>query len=78
MKTTVKDWDIPEGLDKAYVTYWSFNHEVISEVTMYAETLYPINLVQAIFTFKPEMAKGANVQFEYVDGTLTDLTVFKF
>lgn len=72
------DIDFPAGLSKAYVVYWGIEHEIIKQATMYAETLYPLNLVQSIFTFKPEMAIGANVTFEYVDGTVTDITVFRF
>jgi hypothetical protein len=72
------DIDLPAGLDKAYVVYWGIEHEVIKRVTMHAETLYPLNLIQSIFTFKPDMAIGANVTFEYVDGTMTPVTVFRF
>lgn len=72
------DIDLPAGISKAYVVYWDYAHKVIKQVTMYAETLYPINLVQAICVFKPEFAKGANVQFEYADGTLTEMSVMRF
>lgn len=76
------DWDIdypttPTGVKKMYVVYFDNNHNVLQEPTIWAETVYPLTLIQALFAFKPEMAIGANVTFEYVDGTLTDLHIFE-
>lgn len=73
------DWDIDRSLvSVAYILYWDAEHRIISEQTMYQETLYPLSLIDAIQVFAPEMAAGANVTFAYPDGTLTKLTVFEF
>lgn len=72
------DFDLEFTPSVAYVVYWDNNYNVIQDVTMYAETLYPISLTRAIEIFKPEFAAGANVNFESVDGKLTDTVVFKF
>ncbi len=72
------DSDIEFAPSVAYVLYWDNNHNVIKDTIMYAETLYPISLTRAIEVFKPEFAAGANVNFESVDGKLTDTVVFKF
>lgn len=72
------DWDINKSpVAVAYILYWDTEHRLISEQTMYQETLYPISLIDAIRVFAPEMAAGANVTFEYPDGTLTKTTVFE-
>ncbi len=72
------DFDIDFSPAVAYILYWDNNYNVISQCTMHQETLYPIPLIQAIQTFKPEFAKGANVNFSTVTGELTDVIVFKF
>ena len=72
-----EDFDIEFAPSVAYIVYWDHNHNVIQDTVMYAETLYPIPLTRAIRIFKPEFAIGANVNFESVDGKLTDTIVFK-
>ena len=72
------DFDLEFTPSVAYVVYWDNNYNVIQDVIMYAETLYPISLTRAIEIFKPEFAAGANVNFESVDGKFTDTIVFKF
>jgi hypothetical protein len=63
---------------KAYVSYWNASLDVISNITVDAETVYPLTLPQAILGFRPELAEGANVIFESVDGSHSTVNVFKF
>lgn len=74
------DWDIdyptvPTGVKRMHVVYFDNNHNVLQEPTIWAEAVYPLTLIQALFAFKPEMAIGANVTFEYADGTFTVTTL---
>jgi hypothetical protein len=72
------DWDIDGTPVKAYVSYWNSSLDVISNITVDAETVYPLTLPQAILGFRPELAEGANVIFESVDGSHSTVNVFKF
>lgn len=63
---------------KAFVVYFDSDREVISEVTMHAETLWPISLTRAIKIFKPELASGAIVNFESITGELSETVVYRF
>lgn len=38
------DWDIDGTPVKAYVSYWNSSLDVISNITVYAETVYPLTL----------------------------------
>ena len=77
---TGTDWDIDlENVpDKAYVVYWDCEHRVINNCVIYAETVYPLSLVEAIAAFRPEFAKGANVNFSFVCGGLSITNVIEF
>lgn len=68
----------PEKAVKAYVIYWDITLNIISECTIYAETVYPLTLPQAITGFRPEFAKGANVNFEFIGGKISNTEIFKF
>jgi hypothetical protein len=68
----------PEKVVKAYVLYWDITLTVISECTIYAETVYPLTLPQAIIGFRPEFAIGANVNFEFVGGEVSVTNIFNF
>lgn len=72
------DWDIDGTPVKAYVSYWNSSLDVIFNITVYAETVYPLTLPQAILGFRPELAKGANVTFEFIDGSHSIVNIFKF
>lgn len=72
------DWDIDGVPVKAYVVYWNNELNIISECTVYAETVYPLTLPQAILSFRPESSKGANVTFEFVNGRHSIVNVFEF
>ena len=72
------DWDIDGTPVKAYVSYWDDKANLISECTIYAETVYPLTLPQAILGFRSELAKGATVTFEFVGGRQSITNVFKF
>lgn len=72
------DWDIDGVPVKAYVVYWDIKLNIISECTIYAETVNPLTLPQAILGFRPELAKGANVTFEFVDGKHSIVNIFEF
>lgn len=72
------DWDIDGAPVKAYVTYWDNELNVIQECTIYAETVFPLTLPQAILGFRSEFAKGANVVFEFVGGKQSITNIFKF
>ena len=63
---------------KAHVVYWTSDFTIINQVTIHAETVYPLSLVTAITSFRPENASGCNVNFEYFDGTLSITNVFQF
>lgn len=63
---------------KAHVVYWTDDFTIINQVTIYAETVYPLSLVTAITSFRPENAKGCNVNFEYFDGQMSITNVFTF
>lgn len=79
---------LPKGADndidknntpvKAYVVYWDAHKNIISQPTIHAETVYPLSLIDSIRAFRPEFAKGCNVDFEYADGTLSVTNVIKF
>lgn len=62
----------------AYIIYWDYKHRVILEQTMHAETLYPLNIIEAIKVFAPNGAAGANVDFQLVDGNFTNTLVIEF
>lgn len=74
------DWDIDlENVpDKAYVVYWDCEYRVIKDCTIYAETVWPLTLPEAIIGFRPEFARGANVNFQFVDGTFSITNVMEF
>lgn len=79
---------LPKGADndidknnapvKAYVVYWDVHKNIIKQSTIYAETVYPLSLIDSIRAFRPEFARGCNVDFEYADGTLSVTNVIKF
>jgi hypothetical protein len=78
---TGSDWDIdhptaPSGAKRMHVVYFDNEQNVLQTPTIWAETIYPLTLIQALFVFKPIMAIGANVNFEYADGTHSVTTVF--
>lgn len=62
----------------AYIVYWNEKHQVLSTPTMYAETVYPLSLIDAIRVFAPNCAAGANVDFQLVDGQYSNTLVIKF
>ena len=75
------DYDIDqhkETFNKVFCVYWDCEHNVISKPIMWAETLYPVPLTEAVRIFKPEFAAGCTAQFEYVDGNLTNPIIYKF
>ena len=63
---------------KAHVVYWTADFTIINQVTIHAETVYPLSLVTAITSFRPENAAGCNVNFEYFDGKRSITNVFTF
>ena len=63
---------------KAHVVYWTTDFTIINQVTIHAETVYPLSLVTAITSFRPENARGCNVNFEYFDGRMSITNVFTF
>lgn len=63
---------------KAHVVYWTADFTIINQVTIHAETVYPLSLVTAITSFRPENAAGCNVNFEYFDGKMSITNVFTF
>lgn len=63
---------------KAHVVYWTADFTIINQVTIHAETVYPLSLVTAITSFRPENATGCNVNFEYFDGQMSITNVFTF
>ena len=71
------DWDI-DSPDKAFVVYWDCEHRVIKKCTVHAETVWPLTLVEAIIVFRPEFAKGANMNFQFIDGTTSVTNVMEF
>jgi hypothetical protein len=75
-----KDWDIDlKGTPvRAYVVYWNCEHRIIKECVIHAETVWPLTLPEAISGFRPEFAKGANVNFQFVDGTFSITNIMKF
>lgn len=74
-----QDFDIEKfPAQVAYIVYWDYEHRVISNQTMYQETVWPLSLIDAIEIFAPEMAEGANVTFVGPTGLLTNTIVFEF
>lgn len=65
-------------MKKAYIVYWDSNYNVISQPVMYAETMYPIGLIQAIKVFAPANAAGCDFTIEYADGNLSNLCIWDF
>lgn len=74
------DWDIDVHNipDKAFVVYWDSEHRTIDNCVIYAETVAPLSLIEAIKAFRPEFAKGANITFQYISGTLSITNVMRF
>lgn len=72
------DIDKDNAPTKAHVVYWTNDFTIINQVTIHAETVYPLSLIDSIRAFRPEFAKGCNVNFEYADGTLSVTNVIKF
>lgn len=74
-----QDFDIEKmPAQVAYIVYWDHEHKVILNQTMYQETVWPLSLIDAIETFAPEMAKGANVTFVGPTGLMSKTSVFEF
>ena len=71
------DWDINSPI-KAYVVYWNCEHRVICERIVHAETVWPLTLVEAIIAFRPEFARGVNINFQFIDGTFSATNVMEF
>lgn len=71
------DWDIDSPI-KAYVVYWDCEHRVICKRVIYTETVWPLTLVEAIVAFRPEFARGANINFQFIDGTFSVTNVMEF
>ena len=71
------DWDI-DSPDKAYIVYWDCEYRAICERVVHAETVWPLTLVEAIIAFRPEFARGANINFQFIDGTFSATNVMEF
>lgn len=71
------DWDI-DSPNKVFVVYWDCEYRVIKQSVIHAETVWPLTLVEAIIAFRPEFARGANVNFQFVDGTSSITNVIEF
>lgn len=63
---------------KAHCVYSDSKYNIIEECTVYAETVYPLTLIQAIKVFKPINSKYCNVNFESVTGIMSETSVIKF
>ena len=74
------DFDIDEHQvpSVAYVVYFDSEYNVIQYATIHAETVYPLNLIDSIRTFRPDMSIGCNVTFSYPTNTLTTTSVIYF
>lgn len=72
------DIDEHQAPSVAYVVYFDREYKVIQEVTIHSETVYPLSLIDAIRTFRPDMSIGCNVTFSYPTKIETIMSVIYF